>query len=116
MKALNEFLRPEFINRVDEVICFNRLSETDFRAITDIMLCELQNALEERGVTLTWDTTLVDYLVKKSYSITYGARNLRRTIQKDVEDPVAEKIIDSFVEPIRTICLHADESVHLTTE
>jgi len=116
MKALNEFLRPEFINRVDEVVCFNRLSERDFRAIADIMLRELQSALEERGIALTWDETLVDYLVKKSYSITYGARNLRRTIQKDVEDPIAEKIIDSFVEPIRSICIKADEQVILETE
>ncbi len=117
MKALGEFLRPEFINRVDEVICFNRLSEDDFRRIAEIMLQELQDALENRGVALTWDVTLIDYLVKKSYSITYGARNLRRTIQKDVEDPIAEKIIDSFVEPIRIIALSAaDEKVMLTVE
>ena len=116
MKALNEFLRPEFINRVDEVVCFNRLSEENFRAIADIMLKELQTALAERGVTLTWEESLVDYLVKKSYSITYGARNLRRTIQKDVEDPVAEKIIDSFVEPIHSISITADEKVCLTAE
>ena len=103
MKALNEFLRPEFINRVDEVICFNRLMEEDFRRIAAIMLKELQDALEQRGVALSWEESLVDYLVKKSYSITYGARNLRRTIQKDVEDPIAEKIIDSFVEPIHAI-------------
>ncbi len=116
MKALGEFLRPEFINRVDEVICFNRLSEADFRRIAGIMLCELQDALENRGVSLTWDETLIDYLVKKSYSITYGARNLRRTIQKDVEDPIAEKIIDSFVEPIHSIALRAEETVLLTVE
>jgi len=103
MKALNEFLRPEFINRVDEVICFNRLTEEDFRRIADIMLNELKAALDQRGITLSWDGSLIDYLVKKSYSIAYGARNLRRTIQKDVEDPIAEKIIDSFVEPIRAI-------------
>ncbi len=117
MKALGEFLRPEFINRVDEVICFNRLSETDFRRIAEIMLKELQDALENRGVALTWDVSLIDYLVKKSYSITYGARNLRRTIQKDVEDPIAEKIIDSFVEPIRSITLSAaEETVKLSVE
>jgi len=109
LKALNEFLRPEFINRVDEVICFNRLSEEDFRRIAEIMLTELKDALDNRGVTLSWDVSLIDYLVKKSYSITYGARNLRRTIQKDVEDPIAEKIIDSFVEPIRAIQITADD-------
>jgi ATP-dependent Clp protease ATP-binding subunit ClpB len=58
----------------------------------------------------------VDYLVKKSYSIAYGARNLRRTIQKDIEDPIAEKIIDSFVDPIRSIVITADEEVRLETK
>ena len=117
LKALNEFLRPEFINRVDEIICFNRLSEEDFRGIADIMLKELECALEERGIVLTWDTSLVDYLVRKSYSVAYGARNLRRTIQKDVEDPIAEKVIDSYVAPIRAISLSADGStVKLQTQ
>lgn len=116
MKALNEFLRPEFINRVDEVICFNRLTEDDFRSIAAIMLTELQQAMEDRGIQLTWEPSLVDYLVIKSYSITYGARNLRRTIQKDVEDPIAEKIIDSFVDPIRSISISAAETVCLITE
>ena len=114
LKALNEFLRPEFINRVDEVVCFNRLTEEDFRRIAAIMLGELRDSLAERGVELTWEDSLVDYLVKKSYSMAYGARNLRRTIQKDVEDPIAEAIIDSFVEPIHQIRLSAADSVALT--
>ena len=114
LKALNEFLRPEFINRVDEVVCFNRLTEEDFRRIAAIMLVELRDSLAERGVELTWEDSLVDYLVKKSYSMAYGARNLRRTIQKDVEDPIAEAIIDSFVEPIHQIRLSAADSVALT--
>lgn len=117
LKALNEFLRPEFINRVDEVICFNRLSEDDFRRIAVIMLTELKTALEERGLTFVWEESLIDHLVKKSYSVTYGARNLRRTIQKDVEDPIAERIIDSFVTPIHSIRAAAsDESVCLQCE
>ena len=109
MKALSEFLRPEFINRVDEVICFNRLSEEDFRQIAELMLTELKNALFERGIDLNWNTTLLDYLVKKSYSVTYGARNIRRTIQKDVEDPIAEKIIDSYLEPMHMIMISAGD-------
>ena len=116
MKALNEFLRPEFINRVDEVVCFNRLTEEDFRQIAAIMLGELRDSLAERGVELIWEDSLVDYLVKKSYSIAYGARNLRRTIQKDVEDPIAEAIIDSFVEPIHRIRIAAADEVKLTKE
>ena len=110
MKALSEFLRPEFINRVDEVICFNRLTEDDFRSIAGIMLEELRLSLDNRGVNFSWDDRLLDHLVKKSYSITYGARNLRRTIQKDVEDPVATKLIESFVTPIHTIHISADEN------
>jgi len=103
MKALQEFLRPEFINRVDEIITFNHLSEDNFKGIADIMLGELKDSLASRELPLTWDDSLPDYLVKKAYSVTYGARNLRRTIQKELEDPISEKIIDSFEEPIASI-------------
>jgi len=100
MKALQQFLRPEFINRVDAVITFNRLSEENFQAIARIMLGELQSSLKEKGVTFTYDAALVDFLTEKSYSRAYGARNLRRTIQKELEDPMATKIIDSYENPI----------------
>ena len=103
MKALGEFLRPEFINRVDEIVCFNQLSEDKFRGIADIMLAELQQSLEGRGIAFTWDESVKDYLVKKSYSVAYGARNLRRAIQTDLEDPIAERIIKSYVDPFRSI-------------
>ena len=103
MKALGEFLRPEFINRVDEIVCFNQLSEENFRGIADIMLSELRQSLESRGIDFTWDESVKDYLVKKSYSVAYGARNLRRAIQTDLEDPIAERIIRSYVEPFRSI-------------
>ena len=114
IKALSEFLRPEFINRVDEVISFNKLTEENFRAIAGIMLGELKTALFERGIDFTWDESVIDALVKKSYSVTYGARNLRRTIQKELEDPIAQKIIESFVNPIRTLRAAADESGKFT--
>ena len=103
MKALGEFLRPEFINRVDEIVCFNQLSEDNFRGIADIMLAELQQSLEGRGIAFTWDESVKDYLVKKSYSVAYGARNLRRAIQTALEDPIAERIIKSYVDPFRSI-------------
>ena len=109
MKALSEILRPEFINRVDEVLCFNKLTEDNFRAIASIMLKELQDSLSERGISFTWDESIVDYLTKKSYSLTYGARNLRRTIQKDLEDPMAARIIDGFAEPFSAISARAEE-------
>ena len=100
LKALNQFLRPEFINRVDEVVCFNRLSEENFRAIADIMLKELQASLQDKGIALSYDEKLLEWLTEQSYSITYGARNLRRTIQKELEDPLATQIIDSYDHPV----------------
>ena len=100
MKALREFLRPEFLNRVDEIITFNHLTEENFRGIADIMLQELRLSLENRGLNLTWDEDVQEYLVNKAYSVTYGARNLRRTIQREIEDPISERIIDSFENPI----------------
>ena len=110
VKALSEFLRPEFINRVDEVISFNKLTEENFRAIAGIMLTELHQALLDRGIAFLWDESVIDALVKKSYSVTYGARNLRRTIQKELEDPIAQKIIESFVSPLHTLHAAADET------
>jgi len=103
MKALRGFLRPEFINRVDEIITFNHLSEENFLGIADIMLSELKDSLAARGLTLTWNEDVRQLLVKKAYSVTYGARNLRRTIQKELEDPISEAIIDSFEKPISSI-------------
>ena len=103
MKALGEFLRPEFLNRVDEVICFNRLDEKNFAGIAHIMLDELQKSLEDKGLHFTWDEDVEDYLVKNSYSATYGARNLRRTIQKELEDVMAAQIIDSYEHPVTQI-------------
>ena len=108
MKALQGFLRPEFINRVDEIITFNHLTEENFLGIADIMLGELKQSLANRGLELTWDEGLRQYLVKKAYSLVYGARNLRRTIQRDLENPISEKIIDSFESPISSICIKVE--------
>lgn len=109
MKALREFLRPEFINRVDEIITFNHLTEENFLGIADIMLKELQTSLSARGLELTWEESLRQLLVKKAYSMVYGARNLRRTIQKELEDPISEAIIDSFEHPISSIHILVEE-------
>ena len=116
MKALQEFLRPEFINRVDEIIYFNRLTEENFTHIARIMLSELRDSLADKGFTFTWDESLEAYLVKKSYSVTYGARNLRRTIQKELEDPISVAIIDSYDHPITQIkAVCEDDAVKLYT-
>ena len=109
MKALEQFLRPEFINRVDEVICFNRLTEEDFRGIAKIMLDELVVSLKEKGITFSYEPTLIDLLTEKSYSITYGARNLRRAIQKELEDPMAIRIIDSYEHPVTHVRAAAED-------
>ena len=103
MKALQDFLRPEFLNRVDEIVCFNHLTKENFAGIARIMLDELKASLGDKGYTLRYDEALVDYLVEKSYSLTYGARNLRRLIQKELEDPMAARIIDAFEHPITQI-------------
>ncbi|MCI9352315.1 MAG: ATP-dependent Clp protease ATP-binding subunit [Lawsonibacter sp.] len=100
IKALNDFLRPEFINRVDEIIYFNQLSEDNFKGIAVLMLKELVGSLKEKEINFTWDETLLDYLVKKSYSAAYGARNLRRLIQKELEDAIAVRLIEGYQNPV----------------
>ena len=99
LKALNDFLRPEFINRVDEIVYFNQLTEENFKGIAAIMLGELAGTLAEKNITFTWEESLLDYLVKKSYSAAYGARNLRRLIQKELEDAIAVRLIESYQFP-----------------
>ena len=117
MKALGEFLRPEFINRVDEVICFNQLSEENFRGIAALMLGEVREVMAEKGRALVWDEQVLDYLVRKGYSVTYGARNLRRLIQKEIEDSIAQKLIEHRGEETTRIVLSAEENaVRVTLE
>lgn len=107
-KALEDFLRPEFINRIDEIVVFNRLTKDNFSFICRIMLGDLQKVLSEKGITLEYDDKAVQYLVTKGYSEKYGARNLRRLIQKDIEDPIAAKIIENYSLPIKTVFVTAD--------
>ena len=117
MSALRDFLRPEFINRVDEIITFNHLSEENFRGIADIMLSELTGCLQERGLSFHYTDDVKEYLVRKAFSIVYGARNLRRTIQRDLEDPISERIIDSFENPISVIRAEVeDDRIKVTAE
>ena len=117
MKGLEGFLRPEFINRVDEIVYFNQLSEDNFKAIARIMLSELDGVMKEKNIAFSYDESVLDYLVKKSYSAAYGARNLRRQIQKDLEDPIAAKLIQRYAQPITMVRLTADgESLNITTD
>ena len=105
VKALNDFLRPEFINRVDEIIYFHRLTEENIRAIASLMLEDLRTAMAERGTAFTWDESVITYLAEKGYSAAYGARNLQRLIQKDVEDAIATEIIDHLKGAAKTVGL-----------
>ena len=96
MKALEGFLRPEFINRVDEIITFNSLTEDNFAKIAEIMLGELQTALAEKGIDLTYTNEALTFVGEKSYSAKFGARNMRRFIQTHIEDAIAEKVIADY--------------------
>jgi len=94
-KALSEFLRPEFLNRVDEIVIFRQLSESDFEGIAKIMLGDLYKALAQKQIEMSYEPEVLSYLVKKSYSKKYGARNLRRVIQKEVEDELSNRIVSA---------------------
>ena len=105
LKALQDIMRPEFINRIDEVISFNQLTKEDFAKIASIMLGDLQKGVARAGITLTWEEAVPQKLAEESYSVKYGARNLRRLIEKQLEDQAANLILDSYADPIRA--LHA---------
>ena len=105
MKALNDFLRPEFLNRIDEIVYFNQLTEEDFVSITRLMLDELADNMKEKELELSYDESVVRYLTEKSYSVTYGARNLRRLIQKEIEDRIASELIDNYTMKITRVGL-----------
>ena len=116
LKALNEFLRPEFLNRVDEIVCFNALTEENFERIAVLMLNEVQELMKARNITLHWDDSVPEYLVKKGFSTVYGARNLRRLIQKEIEDNLAARIVEAKGDRLSEIRLRADENgIHCET-
>jgi ATP-dependent Clp protease ATP-binding subunit ClpB/ATP-dependent Clp protease ATP-binding subunit ClpC len=95
-KALLGFLRPEFVNRVDEVITFSALSRENFTEIAAIMLSDLAGVLRDKGIDMTFTRPAAELVAESSYSVKYGARNLRRTIQTEIEDKASELIISSY--------------------
>jgi len=105
MKSLREFLRPEFINRVDEIITFNSLSESDFVSIARIMMNDLNSVLSSKSIELVYDNELLEYIAKKSYSKVFGARNMRRIIQKEIEDVMASNLISDYSHSINTVVI-----------
>ena len=117
LRALEGFLRPEFINRVDEIVVFNRLGRDNFKSICHIMLGDLVNVLNEKGIALEYSDSLVEHLVDKGYSEKYGARNLRRLIQSEVEDELANVIVGSYQNPIEYARVDFDgEKVFVSTD
>ncbi len=107
-KALFGFLRPEFINRIDEIITFNHLTKENFEEIAKIMLSKLTAALDDKGMRLTYSDALVSYIAEKSFSEKFGARNMRRFIERNAEDLIANTIVEKYPEKI--IGIHLDVS------
>lgn len=107
MKALNDFLRPEFLSRVDEVICFSPLERDDLRRIAALMLSEYQEPMREKGLELAWTDAALDALCEKAQGGKFGARDLRRVIRKEVEDRVADLIVSG--QAAGTLCVEAED-------
>ena len=108
MKALSDFLRPEFIARVDEIIVFNSLKEPEFIKIADLMLSEYVTTLEEKNIKFTYDNSACEYLAKKSCGGKSGARDLRNTIRREVEEQIANALIDSGTASLTAINVSSD--------
>jgi ATP-dependent Clp protease ATP-binding subunit ClpA len=95
-RALSQFLRPEFINRIDEIITFRHLTTDDFKRIAAIMLGELRDHLANKGITFKFSEKVCEYIAAKSYSEKFGARNMRRYVERNIEDEIANILIDSY--------------------
>ena len=108
MKALNEFLRPEFIGRVDEVVVFNDLTQEDYEEIAVLMLKELVDPMIDKGITFTWDDAAISTIARLSVDGPRGARDLRNTIRRNVEDVITEKIVNSYENPVKAVKLTAE--------
>ncbi len=107
-KALGEFLRPEFINRVDEIITFNRLGVAEIEKIVRIQLSDLKGVLDKKAIDFTYSDSAVELIAKEAYSDKYGARNVRRYIQTKIEDIIAEKMIVSYETGLSVITVDTD--------
>ena len=109
MKALQEFLRPEFLNRVDEVVYFHQLTEENFRAIAALMLGELKEPLADKGITLVWEDEALRLLAHKAHGKQGGARDLRRLIRKEVEDKICSLLVDRYQNQPAGISIGAED-------
>ncbi len=109
-KALSAFLRPEFINRIDEIITFRHLDKCDFERIANIMLTNLKDSLADKGIKLLFAEDVLTYIAENSYSEKFGARNMRRYIEREVEDLIASTIINSYPDKIVGINLQIEDN------
>ncbi len=109
LKALREFLRPEFLGRVDEIVVFNDLDEEAFRKIAVLMLDEFKEPLRDKGITFTYTDEAVNELAKDSVGGSRGARDLRNNIRRKVEDKIAETIIDNIDTPVTSITVDVED-------
>ena len=109
LKELKNYLRPEFINRIDEIIVFHKLSKDDIKNISKIMIKSLKLRVEEKNITLNIDDSVYDYLAQKGYDASYGARPLRRTIQTDIEDLLSEEMLKGNIKEKSIVSLKAED-------
>ena len=107
--ALSTFLRPEFINRIDEIVAFRSLDRNDFISIASIMLNELKDVLSKKGIRLSWSDDLPAFVADQSYSIRFGARNMRRYLETHIEDRVANEVIAHYAEGLSGVHLSVSD-------
>ncbi len=108
LKALSEFLRPEFIGRVDEVVVFNDLTLENYEEIARLMLSELVDPIADKGIEFTWDDKAIETIARLSVDGPRGARDLRNVIRRNVEDVITTKIVNSVDEPVKAVRLTAE--------
>ena len=107
MKALSEFLRPEFLGRVDEIVVFDPLSKESYAEIAGLMLTEMKEPLAEKGIELKYDKRVPAAIAEKAYGKKFGARDIRSVIRSEIEDKVADIIVESASKPVKTIRISA---------
>ncbi|CDF01488.1 aTPase AAA family [Ruminococcus sp. CAG:624] len=115
IKGLREFLRPEFIGRIDEIVVFKQLSKEDYTKIAGLMLDEMKEPLSEKNIELNYDENALKAIAEKSHGKTDGARDIRRVIRQNIEDKIANIIIEHASE-IKEIAVSADKSGEITVE
>ena len=111
MKSLSDIMRPEFLSRIDEIVIFKPLSSEDFISICGLMMNEIKISMDEKGIELSWSDDLFNLLVKKAFGGKHGARDLRRTIRREIEDKLANIMVDNCEEPPTKISLFVKDDM-----